>query len=299
MTETRYTRIITTFQRHLERQRKHANTIRSYTNDAVQFFRWIGTTLGEDFDLAEVTRSDLLDYRAFLLTRNASSASVNRRITALRQFFDFCMAEKLTTINPVSDITGVPNEAHLPPALSRKDSLLLIRSSEQAGRPLETCIILLLLHAGLRSSEICNLAIGDLYLTPREGRLFVRGQRGKTMRFVYLSTRTQGAVRLYCKRRGISILARRRRVEPLLTHADGSPLTQQAVDHIVKRVGKAAGLPGVTPTILRNTCAVSLLLGGESPEAVGRVLGLSSLRNLMRFATALKDETPGETPAHR
>ena len=77
------------FQQHLAGQGKHQNTIRSYANDLKQFMLWSKNSFGEAFDLGDLSRSDIQDYRTFLLTRNSSPASVNRKITALRQFFEY------------------------------------------------------------------------------------------------------------------------------------------------------------------------------------------------------------------
>jgi site-specific recombinase XerD len=174
--------------------------------------------------------------------------------------------------------------------LTRKEALIFLRAAEQYKHPLETVVVTLLLHAGLRSSEICALTIGDLHLTPRESRLFIRGQVGKKMRFVYLTTRATAAMRRYCTRRGIRMFTRKRRNEFLLTQRNGKPLTQQVIDHIIKRIGKLAGVPSVTPTMLRNTCAVQLLLNGESASNVARTLGMVSIKNLERYVEELKKE---------
>ena len=283
-------RRLSTFQRYLQKEQKHANTIRSYINDVSQFMKWISLTLGDGFEIGDITRGEILDYRSFLLTRKISPTSVNRRITALRQFFATCSTEDILMKNPAEAVSGIPNTPQMPPVLTRKDALLLIRTAEQSTHVLESSVILLLLHTGLRSSEICHATIGDLQLTPRMGRLFIRGVRGRTVRFVYLSTRTQVALRKFCKRNGITVLMKKRRGEPLFTQTNGSVLTQQSIDHIVKRVGKNAGIPDVTPSLLRNTYAVQSLLQGESPDSVARSMGVSSVRSLVKILDQLKEQ---------
>ncbi|MBL0175820.1 MAG: tyrosine-type recombinase/integrase [Ignavibacteria bacterium] len=291
MTSTEIHRVTTLFQRHLEKQKKNPNTVRSYTNDLQQFFKWCVSTNGDELRLAELTRSDVVDFRSFLLTRKSSLASINRRITSLRQFFEFAIDAGLARQNPVTGVMGLPNEPQAPAVLTRKDALLLVRTVEQAAWPMETSVLLLLLQAGMRSGEICGLTIGDLHLTPRVGRLFIKGLRKKTMRFVFLSMRAQAALRQYVRKRGISILARRRRAEPLFLHRNGSALTQQSIDLIVKRIGRDAGIPSVTPTMLRNTYAVQLLLQGESADAVKRALGVTSVKSYQRLVEKIKSDT--------
>jgi len=219
---------------------------------------------------------------------------VNRKVTALRQFFEFCIAKHFIEKNPAAEISGINTKPKVPPVLSRKDALLLVRTAERHPGPLDAAIILLLLHAGLRGGEICALTIGDVHVTPREGRLFIKGQRGKTTRFVYPSTRAQNALRRYMRWRGVSILAKRQRKEPLFGTYEGTMLTQQAIDQIVKRIGKIAGLSDITPTMLRNTYAASRLQAGMSAESVARSMGIASLKSLRRLKEDLdEDEDAG------
>lgn len=290
MTPTEIQRVIALFQRHLEKQKKNPNTVRSYTNDLQQFFKWCLSTNGEEFTLQELTRSDIVDFRSFLLTRKSSLASVNRRITALRQFFEFAIEASFARQNPVTGVMGLPNEPQVPSVLTRKDALLLVRTAEQAAWPMESSVLLLLLQAGLRSGEICGLTVGDLHLTPRMGRIFIKGVRKKTMRFVFLSMRAQAALRQYVRKRGVSILARKRRAEALFVHRNGSPLTQQSIDLLVKRIGRDAGIPAVTPTMLRNTYAVQLLLQGEAVDAVKRALGVTSVKSYQRLVEKIQSD---------
>lgn len=278
------------FEDHLTRQGKHLNTIRSYANDLRQFTLWCRSTFGDEFEIGELTRSDIQDFRTFLLTRNSSPASVNRKITALRQFFEYCVQQGAMTGNPAAEISGMSAEPRAPIVLTRKDALLLARTAERNPGPLEASVVLLLLHSGLRSSELCAITVGDVHMTPREARLFVKGVRGKTTRFVYLSSRAQNALRHYMRWRGVAILAKRLRREPLFISYDGTPLTQQAVDQLVKRVGRGAGLSEITPSMLRNTYAASALQSGKPIETVARVLGVTSLKTLQR----LKEEMAGD-----
>ncbi len=269
---------LTAFRRHLEKKRKHANTVRSYLNDCRQFLVWLTDSLGEDFSLDGVTKADIQDYRGFLLTRKTSATSVNRKLTALRQFFDFCITTSVVPQNPVSFIHGLTARPTPPLYLSKKEASLIIRASEQSTRPIDSVVTLLLLQCGMRSSEICQLTIGDLHLTVRDARIFIRGQHGKKMRFVALPTRTRAALRAYCNRERIRINDRKRRNEPLLHLTSGVVLTQQGVDHIIKRVSKAAGMADIKATMLRNTHAILALQRGVPTEEVARSMGAQSMK---------------------
>ncbi len=281
------------FRRHLKRQGKHENTIRSYGNDLKLFLEWLDNSIGSGYELKEISTADVKDFRGYLLMRNTPPASVNRRLTALRQFFEYLKEEEGLAANPVADIPALPQTAQIPSILTRKEQLLLLRTVEKSMRPLEASILLLLLHAGLRTAEICGLTIGDLHLTPRKAKLFIRSDTGRKLRFVYLSPRSQAALHVYCKRKGISILSRLRRDEPLFVQLNGSAVTQQFIDGMVRRIGRMAGIPSVTPTVLRNTYAIQTLLNGESPDKVGRAMGISSVRSLQKVAELIRRQSEG------
>ncbi len=278
------------FRKHLEQQGKLRNTIRSYMNDITQFSSWCRETFGEEPALSSITPTDIKDFRTFLLTRKTAAASVNRKLTALRQYFGYFHGLGLISTNPVDAVSGVHASVQTPAFLTRRDALLLLRTVEQSNRFMDTAIVLLLLHAGLRSGEICALTVGDLHLSPRSSRLFIRGQKERKMRFVHLSTRAHLALSTYCKRFRIPVYAKKMRDQPLFSQASGNPLTQQAIDHIVKRVGRQAGLDAVTPSMLRNTFAVQALMNKTSLEEVMRVMGFATVKNLVALQEALRAE---------
>ncbi len=277
-----FSKLISTYSKYLLSQKKRANTIRSYANEALQFYVWIRSTLGDQFDWKAITSSDIKDFRGYLRTRDVSVASVNHKLSALKHFFEFCIHANLCETNPVQKIPPFPLTLQPPPTLSRKDTFQLIRAAEQASKALDTVVLLLQLHCGLKSSELVALTVGDLYLNPREARIFVRGARGKAVRFVHLTSRTQAALRNFCKRNRITF-AKKHRGEHLFVDADRKQITQSAIEQMMKRLGKRHGIENVSSTVLRNTCIANALAAGEQPDAIARALGLSSSKTLQRF----------------
>lgn len=281
-------KIIQEFRRHLKKQKKQVSTVQSYMNDVTSFFEWLRSSIGEGYTLDDISSSDIKDFRAYLLTRNTTASSINRKISALRQYYEFSIAQKYCLRNPVAEIQALPLSTRLPTILTRKEQFLLLRTVEKSMRPMESAVLLLLLHAGLRSNEICNLTIGDLHLTPRKAKLFIRSDTGRKLRFVFLTSRAQAALYMYCKRKTISILSRTRRDEFLFVLPNGIPITQSYIDSLVKRIGKQAGIAYITPTILRNTYAIQTLLQGEAPEKVERALGISSIKSYQRMVEMIQ-----------
>src|SRR5438093_7969591 len=80
----------------LERQEPSPNTLISYRLDLVQFARWFAQTNSESFSAAAVTPTDVREYRSYLLNvERRQPSTVNRRLAALRKFFQWAKAEGL------------------------------------------------------------------------------------------------------------------------------------------------------------------------------------------------------------
>src|SRR2546423_909911 len=84
---------IDTFCQELERQEASPLTIRNYCSDLAHFQRWFSGSTGEAFSPAAITPTDIRDYRAHLVAvEQRQPAAVNRRLAALRKFFQWAQA---------------------------------------------------------------------------------------------------------------------------------------------------------------------------------------------------------------
>lgn len=76
-------------------------TARSYRSDVLHFINWLKHHLG----VYEIPRGDIItkecfnDYIDFLATSDSPVLSTNRKLSALRHFFDFCTSQELVSEN--------------------------------------------------------------------------------------------------------------------------------------------------------------------------------------------------------
>ena len=76
------------FLQDLERQETSPKTRSSYRLDLLHFASWFARTVGERFSPEAVTPTDVRDYRSYLINvEKRQPATVNRRLAALRRFF--------------------------------------------------------------------------------------------------------------------------------------------------------------------------------------------------------------------
>lgn len=265
------------FLEDLARAGKSPRTIEGYRKDLVDFVAWVEGRYGEAFDPKAVLPEDVRDYRQHLLAiRRAAPSTVNRRLAALRAFFAFLAARGEIAANPAARIPDVRAVRAAPKALSEAELRRLLREARRSPNPLHRAVIFLLAHTGLRASELCALRLGDLQLSPRKGKLIVRG-KGEKVREVPLNGEAREALREW-------LSARPAAPDDRLFIGRRGPLTPSGVWRIVAQYARKAGLEDVHPHVLRHTFATRLLREARADlVTVAELLGHESLNTTARY----------------
>ena len=259
---------ITHFLDDLGRRDLAVKTVAAYRIDLLAFARWFPDSAGEPFSARAVTPTDLRDYKSFLRTvERRQAATINRRFAALRSFFRWAKGAGLVTELPTEHVSGVPAAPRSPKALAKREVDRLIREAERHGQPRNLAILQLLRHTGLRVSELCNLRLDDLTISERRGSLLVRSGKGDKDRTVPLNNDVRRAVTAYLDARPLVD------DDHLFVGQRGDPLQPQGVQLVVRKYARRAGLPDVTPHILRHSFAKHILDAGEDLATVQRLLG--------------------------
>src|SRR5215204_2633205 len=175
--------LVDRFLQDLQRQETSPNTRRSYQLDLLHFASWFARTVGETFSPEAVTPSDVREYRGHLMTvEKRQPATVNRRLAALRRFFQWAKASGLAKDLPTDNVKGVASSPRAPHWLDKRDIDRLIRTVERHGNTRDLAIVLTLRHTGIRVSELSSLRVGDVEASERKGTLTVRSGKGSKFR---------------------------------------------------------------------------------------------------------------------
>lgn len=265
------------FLQDLMRAGKSPKTAAGYRKDLADFVAWVEGRYGEAFDPKAVLPEDVRDYRQHLLAvRGAAPATVNRRLAAVRAFFNFLTARGEVAANPAARIGGVRMTRPAPRALSGPELRRLLREARRAANPLHRAVVVVLLNTGLRASELCGLKLSDLQLSPRRGRLVVRG-KGEKVREVPLNAGAREALEEWLSVRPAA-------ADDRLFVGRRGPLTPSGVWRIVTKLARRAGLEDVHPHALRHTFATRLLReAGADLVTVAELLGHEDISTTARY----------------
>jgi integrase/recombinase XerD len=263
---------LASFVEELRRQETAAKTWQNYKSDLACFGRWFAGVNDQAFTAAAVTPTDIRAYRGFLLdVERRAPATVNRRLAALRKFFGWAKAAGLVQDEPTTAVKGIASSPRSPKALEKRELDKLIRTVERHGTKRDQAIVLTLRHTGVRVSELSALRLGDITMSDRSGQLVVRSGKGSKYRTVPLNVDARRAITDYLAvRPAVSddhLFIGQRRVG----------LRPAAVEDLVRKYARLAGLEDVTPHTLRHSFGKHLLDAGENLVAVAALLGHSRL----------------------
>lgn len=263
--------------RQLAARRLSPRTCLTYGRSLKGFARWLARGTGWSGDWSAVNARHLRD---FVIERQKSHArsSVHNQVSAVRAFLADLRERGGIQASPAAGLSLPKLPRSLPKILTEAQADALLTEPEgKVGaretaltRACDRAVLELLYGGGLRVSELCGLAVGDLDLGTGLAR--VLGKGGKE-RVVPVGGAAVAATKDYLALRGGA-----GRTDPLLLARRGGALQPRAVQLMLKARLRAAGLPmDLTPHKLRHACATHLLSAGADLRHVQEQLGHASL----------------------
>jgi len=305
-------------------------TQRASRSDLAQFCRWWETRQQRPFDLAYVVDRDL---RAWKQQRQqvdgVAPATINRGLSTLRQFCTWAIEQKLITENPATSIEDVPSTPLAPRSLPDQAVDALLRAvrneSDLRLRLRDEACLALLIYAGLRVQEVCDVQVRDIDLAG--GTVTVRSGKGRKARRLPLHPDAHRLLQRYLHEvrcpTGLPPIGSDQEREPLLVGmqitARERPLVPGIKTRVVRQrisdLGRQASaqlreaakrepnlerterlmilaqqLEMVSPHMLRHSLAKRMLKNGAQLSEVQRVLGHTRLSTTGIYLTPSEDD---------
>tara|TARA_B100001741_G_scaffold286008_1_gene262596 strand:+ start:540 stop:1424 length:885 start_codon:yes stop_codon:yes gene_type:complete len=267
--------LLSFFINYLKNERNYSiNTVNSYSRDLLQFFNFLG------LDSSNIHKVSIDDVRLWLIElkeKNLSSKTINRKISALKNFFNFCEREKYVSKNPLLKIKNLKEKKRLPVVVSESSLKNLFSVQNIFGDNFngvrDRLIMELFYQTGIRLSELINLRIQDYSCSLKE--LVVLGKRNK-QRVIPLTRSLILLIDNYILERSVNfndinldflfLSDRGRKTYPKMIY--------RLVNHYLSLV---SSVQKKSPHILRHAFATHLLNNGADLNAIKDLLGHSSL----------------------
>jgi len=253
----------------LER-RLAANTILAYQADLVSFLDFLRPQ--RLTQLSQIDAGHLRAYLAHCHAQGISSRSNARRISSLRAFFKFLLAEKCITIDPCG-VLDLPKPGRpLPKVLTipEVNRLLTPPANDNALALRNNAMLHLLYATGMRVSELVNLPLAGVNLLGGYVRVFGKGSKERLIPFgeaarEYLKIYTQN---------GRPRILKKRTSDLLFVTGHGKPMTRLRFWQIVRQTARLNEISKkISPHMLRHSFATHLLEHGADLRSVQMMLG--------------------------
>ena len=256
------------FCRHLSDERGlSSHTVLGYRRDLAVFAGYL-----ESMQVEEWSTIDVGVVRGFVAWRHRHSVggrSIQRGLSALRTFFDFCMRESVMTRNPARAVRAPKASRRLPNALDTDRVGALVEFDGDDPLSLRDRAMLELTYSsGLRLSELCALEVADVDL--EDGLVRVTG-KGRKTRVVPVGRHARDAVRAWLTVRGELAGAGG---SALFVSRQGRRISARAVQarFAGRALERGVGVH-VHPHMLRHSFATHLLESSGDLRAVQELLG--------------------------
>ena len=253
---------------HLARERRLSpHTSSNYARDVVALADYL-----ERGNVTDWKRVDSQHVRMFAARAHAgglSPRSVQRRLSAVRGYFNYLVREGVAASNPAVEIRAPKAARRLPGTLDVDQIAQLLEAPKgDALAVRDRAIMELFYSSGLRLAELVGLGLTDVDLVDRTAR--VLGKGAKT-RIVPVGRKACEAIRAWLRERGalagIDETA-------LFVGRNGDRLKSRAVQLRIAYWARRAGLPSrVYPHLFRHSFATHLLESSKDLRGVQELLG--------------------------
>jgi len=296
------------FREHLIGKEMAPATVVNYIADVKCFGDWIDAELkwAEDGPAStgrrrawdetltrEVKEEHVRRYCWALHQEGRTVSTINRRIQALRKFYDFVEQSGLSSCNPARSVERLDEPGVVPPRSLTDDEmdrlLDVVRESDNALACRDGAILLLLVETGLKVGELVELKIGDLYFGDEgaspdlEGTLVV-GQSDSAERRLSLRAGVCEALLACIRMRSPGFGYGEEEMDGhLFVNRQGQPLSVRSVQRLVSHYARRAELEGVSTRTLRHTFARRVLEMDLDPVQVAGMLGLRDVAGVRRY----------------
>ncbi len=261
------------FLQYLQIQRKYSeHTVNAYKNDLSSFELFFSGNFGVEPDNAQY--ADIRKWIAFLAEEKISARSINRKISALRTYFNYLIKNGILSENPTNQIVG-PKVSKKLPAFIEQESIDMLNNHDLFGFDFRGCrnmlIVEILYGTGIRRAELINLK--NINVDIVKCQIKVLGKRNKERIIPYPKSILPLIEEYHRFKNQIAV-----KTDTFLITEKGASLYPKLIHRVVAQyLGMVSTSEKKSPHVLRHTFATHLLNNGADINAIKELLGHSNL----------------------
>jgi len=265
-----------------------ANTIEAYGRDLGEFGVFM---MRRKRNIEAADAKNIQDYLAQLKSKQRAATTHARKLSVLKQFFQFLYAERLRDDDPSARIDGPKLGRSLPKYLSEEevDQLLEAAHRQEGATGARLSALMELLYAtGLRVSELVGLPLEAI--TRDRQMVIVRG-KGSKERMVPLSDPARDALAIYLERRPEFLKEGAHSKLLFPSSAKDGHITRAGFSLLLKELAILAGLEPkrVSPHVLRHSFASHMLAHGADLRTLQQLLGHADISTTQIYTHVLEE----------
>lgn len=253
------------------------HTLKAYHDDLVQFNRFL---VQEQLTLTSFQYQDARNYLQMLYDFGLQRTTVSRKISALRSFYAFWMAQDNSITNPFVQLVHPKKESYLPTFFYSEEMEAMFQTVQKdAKKGLRDSVILELLYAtGMRVSELTSLKTSDINLEMCYLKVLGKGNKERIIPFGEFCRKS---IQKYLESFGPIQNVH----HPfLIVNLKGDPITERGVRYILNDIVKrTVNVSAIHPHKLRHTFATHMLNEGADLRTVQSLLGHVNLSTTGRY----------------
>lgn len=256
-------------------KRKAANTLIAYERDLTAFEKYLaGRGTGS---LEKCTDNDAIAYVLQLSNENKSKPTINRKVSALRTYYEYLISKGVISENPFTRIKAIKTDKRQIDYLTVEEAAALMDLPADDTKGLRDKALLEFMYGtGARVTEVVRLRFSDVNL--RMNFVTLRDVNDES-RIVPLGSYASAAMKQYFEKSHDVITGREHEDDDFVfVNFRGEPLTRQGIWKILKDYGQMMGVESrMTPQILRDSFAVHILQNGGDLRTLQELMGFEDM----------------------
>jgi site-specific recombinase XerD len=239
--------------------------------------------------VSDIRRDDIEDYKVWLAARPRAGGQTitmethRQRMRTVRQFFEQIIEWDWPDAPPRNPVIGGgtsrKSRSRCRSSPGDRDAAKLMAAARASTDPRDRLVVELLARTGMRAGELADLE-ADAVVQIGAGH-WLRIPLGKLRNDRYVPLHPE-LTELLAAWTAASLEHIRRHKRLVADHR--GPLDRHVIGRIVRRVGRAAAVPGVHPHRLRHTLATQAINRGMRLEAIAALLGHQKMEMTLIYA---------------